>query len=278
LPPQSPSEVEIPAAAPPQVTAELRSRGEEAASGASGLENLAPEPQDAAPATLPPQAPGEIEIPAITPPPPAAASPDPESEVPGAATGSDAPPPAAQILGELAEAAEREAPRTRKVIAPPVPEPPPPLVPDADKSDETATADELAPTPSAPEPEERLGPAPSPSTAGDPKRQLAARPPAKAPLEGRILFEAGSTELSPEARGVLEGLAESLKAADAEGVELRAYATGRDSRRLSLSRGLVARGYLEKLGVEADKVFLRPLGDKATDGPSERIDFELVTP
>ena len=278
-PRQALDKTEIPTAAPPRLTTELQGLGEDAASGASGPQNLVPEPPDAAPPALPPQGPGTIEIPAMSPSPAATASPDPEPETPADATGADAPPPAAQILDELAEAAEREAPRTRTVVAPPVPEPPPPLDPDAIPSDETTAADELATAaPPAPDPEEQLGPVPAPLTTKDAGRQIAARPPAKASPEGRILFEAGSTELSPEARGVLEGLAERLKAADAEGVELRAYATGRDSRRLSLSRGLVARGYLEKLGVDPDTVFLRPLGDTATAGPSERIDFELLAP
>ncbi len=279
LPTEAPSEVEAPAAAPPEITAELQSRGEEAGSDKAGSQVLAPEPPKAAPAAPPPQAPDDIDIPAIKPPSTAAAAPDPEPELPAAATGSDAPPPAAQILDELAEAAEREAPKSRRIVAPPVPEPPPPLAPDAEASAKSAATAELAPAaPPAPNPEERLGPAPASPTTGDTEPQLAARSPAQDAFEGRILFEAGSTELSPEARGVLEGLAERLKAADAEGVELRAYATGKDSRRLSLNRGLVARSYLEKLGVDSDSVFLRPLGDKSTDGPSERIDFELVTP
>ncbi len=278
-PRQAPGKTEIPTAAPPQLTAELQGLGEDAASGASRPQIPVPEPPDAAPPALPPQGPGTIEIPAMSPSPAATALPDPEPETPAATTGSNVPPPAAQILDELAEAAEREAPRTRTIVAPPVPEPPPPLEPDAIVSEETTAETELATAaPPAPDPEEQLGPAPAPLTTKNRERQLAARPPARVPSEGRILFEAGSTELSPEARGVLEGLAKRLKAADAEGVELRAYATGRNSRRLSLSRGLVARGYLEKLGVDPDTVFLRPLGDSATDGPSERIDFELVAP
>ncbi len=201
-----------------------------------------------------------------------------ETEAEAATPG--APPAPAAILDELAE---RQAPRPGRITAPPVPEPPAPsgtATAEAPASTETAAPTPPQPAaPPAPGPEERLGPAtPAVEAPGDGGPQLTARPPAKSPLEGRILFEAGSTELSPEARSILDGLAARLLTADAEAVELRAYATGQDPRRLSLSRGLVARGYLERQGVAADKVFLRPLGDQAPEGPAERIDYQLVTP
>ena len=248
---------------------------DDAAPGASAA---APEEPEAATPPPPAADPGGAEPPAV---PATAEPPDPAP----AAAGPGAPPAPAAILGELAEAAERETPRPSKITAPPVPEPPTPSGQATAAAEASATAEAKAPTPPppaappAPGPEERLGPAaPAVATPGDGAPQLTARPPAKAPQEGQILFEAGSTELSPEARSVLESLAARLLAADAEAIELRAYATGRDPRRLSLSRGLVARGYLEKLGVAADKVFLRPLGDKAAEGPAERIDYELVMP
>ena len=261
-----------------------------------------PGPVDQAAARATAVAPGESEGPETTEPPPpegpggeataaeaAAESPAPSPAEVAAAT-PGAPPAPATILGELAE---REEPRPSKITAPPVPEPPvpepqvpePPTPSGTEAAEVSANAEAAAPippqsaAPPAPAPEERLGPAtPAVDAPDDGGPQLTARPPAKAPLEGRILFEAGSTELSPEARSILDGLAARLLTADAEAVELRAYATGLDPRRLSLNRGLVARGYLEKQGVAVDKVFLRPLGDKAPEGPAERIDYELVTP
>jgi len=267
----------------------------EAAPGAAAAETprpeARPEAQDVAPLQASPSGDGAEPVDPAPATPPAVAE--------AIAEASEAPPAPAAILDELAGAATRETPRSGRINAPPVPEPPAPLQAAAAESDRAesdgaesggaesggaesggAAAAEVAPAgpPAEPAsgPEARLGPAAAPAESSEP--QLAARPPAKVPLQGRILFEGSSTGLSPEARAVLEGLARRLLAAESESVELRAYATGRDPRRLSLSRGLVARGYLEKLGIEAEKVFLRPLGDKAADGPSERIDYEVVTP
>ena len=252
-PAKSPAAAEASIPAEPPVTAEVPA--------------LSEMPGDAMPLT--PKAPATT----VEPPPPA-----PSVDVP-AAEAPSAPPAPAAILDELAEAAQRQAPRPSKVTAPPVPEPPvPPASESVATDDQAIAARPPVSDPPSQGPEERLGPAaPTAGASADAETQLSARPLAQVPFQGQILFEAGSTELSPEARVVLDGLARRLLAAEAEAVELRAYATGRDPRRLSLSRGLVARSYLEKLGIEAEKVFLRPLGDKAAEGPAERIDYELVT-
>ncbi|MCG8597525.1 MAG: hypothetical protein MI785_24610 [Kiloniellales bacterium] len=247
----------------PAETAATPPPDEETAASALGSETAGGQ----VPAPLPAEPPGSAEAPPSTAEIAAPASPLAQGP-------AGAPPAPAAILGELAEAATREASRSGRITAPPVPEPPaPPGAATPAARDDAAPPATVA---AAPEPEKRLGPAAPAAKETD--SQISARTPVEVPLKGRILFEAGSTQLSPEARGVLEGVAGRLLAAEAEAVELRAYATGRDPRRLSLSRGLVARGYLETLGVEAEKVFLRPLGDQAAEGPVERIDYELVTP
>ena len=248
---------------------------DEAAVSAPAPETAGAAVPDPAPAPTPAGDSDDSKPPAAEAPMAAAKTEDPAPpSVERTADASSAPPAPAAILGELAEAAERQAPRSSRITAPPVPEPPAP--PSTATAEAEKTPPEAAPTP---KPEERLGPAaPAAAETAESDTQLSARPPAEVPLKGQILFEAGSTQLSPEARGVLDGLAGRLLAAEAEAIEIRAYATGRDSRRLSLSRGLAARSYLQKQGVEPEKVFLRPLGDKAAEGPAERIDYELVTP
>ena len=264
-----------------EAEAEAEPEDEAAVSGeaAASAEREGPEVAEAPPPAEDPGGADPTAAPATAESP--APSPD-EPEAEAETATPSAPPAPAAILDELAE---RQAPRPGRITAPPVPEPPAPSGTGTAAAEASASTETAAPAPPqpaappAPGPEERLGPAtPAVDAPGDGGAQLAARPPAKTPLEGRILFEAGSTELSPEARSILDGLAARLLTADAEAVELRAYATGLDPRRLSLSRGLVTRGYLEKQGVAADKVFLRPLGDQAPEGPAERIDYELVTP
>tara|TARA_Y100001960_G_scaffold330907_1_gene426301 strand:+ start:848 stop:1939 length:1092 start_codon:yes stop_codon:yes gene_type:complete len=97
----------------------------------------------------------------------------------------------------------------------------------------------------------------------------------------QILFETESDALSDADRALLQGLAGQLDANPDQRVQLRAFASSEgtsasDSRRLALSRALAVRAYLIENNVRSTRIDVRALGDKAEEGPMDRIDIVLV--
>ncbi len=97
----------------------------------------------------------------------------------------------------------------------------------------------------------------------------------------RLLFDNGSAKLSDSARGNLQSLTEKMGADEALQVQLVAYAEGTaetssQARRLSLSRALAVRSFLIDQGVRSTRMDIRALGNKAEDGPADRVDVVLV--
>lgn len=178
---------------------------------------------------------------------------------------------------------------------------PPPAVPPPPEPADSATSGTMAnvPPPPPPPPLEppaggAIPPAPEPAAIADPPRpadgrdqtasqsdgqQLAARPaaaPGAAPV--RLRFEAGSAELTEQARAKLVALTDLLLADQAQRVQLRAYAQGVEqqanaARRLSLSRARAVRAFLAERGVPTSRIDVRALGAKFQDGPPDRVDI-----
>lgn len=97
----------------------------------------------------------------------------------------------------------------------------------------------------------------------------------------RLLFEGGSAKLPEGARTQLQSLTEQLNDNQAMQVQLVAYAAGTaetssQARRLSLSRALAVRSFLIDKGVRSTRMDIRALGNKAEDGPADRVDVVLV--
>ena len=99
--------------------------------------------------------------------------------------------------------------------------------------------------------------------------------------ETRILFEAGSPDLTPEAKATLDSLAARLKADEGLRIQLQAFAGGTEetapeARRLSLKRALNVRGHLVEQDVRNTRMDVRALGIKSEDGPPDRVDAVIV--
>lgn len=215
-------------------------------------------------------------------------SPDP-SDAGGEATPDEGPAPKpSDLLSELAEAPAEQGQAGTPVAAPSVPEPPAPR--DSDREAEapapppsSALPDDVAglPPQTSAESEAELESATTPvsdSARATPSEsqeaQEAKLPPAPIePYNNQIFFESGSTELLPEARTLLQQVARQLAENEDDVVELRAYASGRDARRVSLNRAIVARAYLSELGVSSKRIVLRPLGNNGKLDRGERIDI-----
>lgn len=96
-----------------------------------------------------------------------------------------------------------------------------------------------------------------------------------------IRFAPGVAELQGDAPGVLDALAQTLKAKPSQRIALVAYASGDadqaiEARRVSLARAVAVRAYLIQHGVASTRIDVRALGNRVTDGGSaDRVD--LVT-
>ncbi len=108
----------------------------------------------------------------------------------------------------------------------------------------------------------------------------APRPAASArTLQGsRILFAPGSAKLSRAARDKLTDLAQALARSPSTRLQVVAYARSGDddpvrARRSSLSRAIAVRRFLIGKGVASIRVDVRALGDRASDGPADRVDL-----
>ncbi len=211
-------------------------------------------------------------------------APEPEPRVaarpaPSEPAGAPAPSPLIQELTEkpapapAAPAAPAQAPEAEA-------EPPPSPEPLA----ETVVRPAAAPSPEPPataEPEPEPPPPPTEALMEKPAAEIqtAALPPASAlGKQVRVLFREGSAELSDDAKGELVNVARFLEANASVRIQLLAYAKGTaDSssraRRLSLSRALAVRAFLIEKGVRSTRMDVRALGDKAPDGPIDRVDI-----
>lgn len=206
-----------------------------------------------------------------------AAAPAPQVATNGAAT--DTPPPAPAPTPRLTNPPRAAAKPAPAPAAEPKPAPPAPVA--AAKPPEPPKP---APVPVAaakpPEP-----PKPAPTVIVERPTQMAAAPPAApAPTPARpaangaarIVFEANSPGLSPDARAALDKLAADLIANPSpRKTTLKAYSaggTGPETRRLSLARGLAVRAYLIDKGVARERLDVQALGASADGGPVDRVD------
>ena len=207
--------------------------------------------------------------------PEAAARPKPEPSQPAQA------PTPSTLVRELTEkptaAPEKPPSPTREAKAEPTP-PPSPQLPAESKVQPAAPPAPLPPATAAAEPE--LPPQPAKSLTQDPaaETQTAALPPSGT-LAGqvRVLFPEDSATLSDDGKSRLAGAAAFLKANPSARVQLLSYAKGSldntsRARRLSLSRALAVRAFLIEQGVRSTRMDVRALGDKAPDGPVDRVD------
>jgi outer membrane protein OmpA-like peptidoglycan-associated protein len=93
-----------------------------------------------------------------------------------------------------------------------------------------------------------------------------------------VLFEPDSADLTEDSRLQLERVALTMSEDKSMRVQLQAFAAEDDdspnaSRRLSLSRALVVRGFLIEQGIVSTRMQVRALGDKFEDGPPDRVDI-----
>jgi outer membrane protein OmpA-like peptidoglycan-associated protein len=177
-----------------------------------------------------------------------------------------------------APAATQEA----KAAAEPPPSPAPPAEPEppAESALQPASPPPKPEPPTTVETEPEPPPPPAKSLTEKPaaETQTAALPPAGALVERvRVLFQEGSAVLSEAAKGQLTGVATFLEANASVRVQLLAYAKATSespsrARRLSLSRALAVRAFLIEQGVRSTRMDVRALGDKAPDGPVDRVD------
>lgn len=127
-----------------------------------------------------------------------------------------------------------------------------------------------APEPQAPEPSEAL--AKETSSDDEPAQNLSEQ------VLAIVNFEPGSADLNDEGRAQLERVAAAMKSDTSMRVQLQAFAGEDDdspnaSRRLSLSRALVVRGFLLEKDIVSTRMQVRALGDKFGDGPADRVDI-----
>jgi outer membrane protein OmpA-like peptidoglycan-associated protein len=254
-----------------------------------GLPAVPPATDPAAPAPRPEDAAQVVEAPPPTPapPPPPGEPAEPaaretarETDSPAAVATLPPPEPARPLAPEAPEAARvAEAPPT----PPPPGEPGEPTAREADGQAVVAIPPPPGPArPLEPAPPTALGEAP-PAAPEAPRAQpgatqSAALPPVDlAPGQVRLIFAAGTTDLSEEAKRTLETLAAQLRTEGDRRLQLLAYASGAEqgaskARRLSLSRALAVRTFLVEKGIPSRRIDLRPLGTKFEAGPADRVD------
>jgi outer membrane protein OmpA-like peptidoglycan-associated protein len=174
-------------------------------------------------------------------------------------------------------AAPSKEPKTEAMPAAPAKAPPP--APSLAQELRTATPPPAAPAESAP------AKAPEPpatkAAAAPSAAQQAARTTGEMPAPSgqvRLGFAAGSADLSDAAKEQLKGLAKRLNEDSGMRIQLLAYAAANGegtsrARRLSLSRALAVRAFLIDQGVRSTRLDVRALGDKAGDGPADRVDI-----
>jgi len=154
----------------------------------------------------------------------------------------------------------------------PVALPPPPVV----KAPAPPVAPTIAKLPAA------IAPPPLPT-------QTAALPPKPAGRgkltqgqQFRLMFGAGKATVESDAAAKLANISKSLKGNETMRLQLLAYSGGgsqtpSQARRLSLSRALVVRSQLIKLGIRSTRIDVRALGNKSEGGPPDRVDIVVTT-
>jgi outer membrane protein OmpA-like peptidoglycan-associated protein len=197
-----------------------------------------PKPEAPKPATPKPQ-PQQTASAAPTPPPP---PPAPSASSAAAATPPAPPPPAPP------------APTRSASVTPP---PPPPAVPRQEPTQASAPA--AATSAPAPQPS-------SQSASGD---------------TTRIAFPNGQSQLPGDAAAKLDPVIAKLKQDSGLRLQLMAYANGdqdgaNKARRLSLSRALAVRAYLIDNDIASTRMDVRALGNRADDGPADRVDLVVI--
>ncbi|HVZ10622.1 OmpA family protein [Rhodopila sp.] len=97
----------------------------------------------------------------------------------------------------------------------------------------------------------------------------------------RLLFGAGSADLSPDSAASLKQLASGAGKADSTTFNVLAYAAGSKddpstARRLSLARAMAVRSALIGGGVPSARIYVRALGNEAGKGPVDRVDVSVM--
>ncbi len=97
----------------------------------------------------------------------------------------------------------------------------------------------------------------------------------------RLTFAPGESALSPPSNASVKELVATTPLADDTTFNVLAYAPGTaddpsTARRVSLSRAMAIRGALVAAGVPSARIFVRALGDRAGDGPSDRADISVT--
>lgn len=159
-----------------------------------------------------------------------------------------------------------------KVTPPPAPALPPP--PSATPAKPAANVPAVA-----------AGPSPAPTTPGSSTAATGTPPPLNVPALGAessesskssVGFAKDTTELSDDAKGQLNGIADKVKASQGS-VRVIAYASGTAdeasmARRVSLSRALSIRAFLISKGVNQLSINVQALGNQVPGGPADRAD------
>ncbi|MEQ9349055.1 MAG: OmpA family protein, partial [Alphaproteobacteria bacterium] len=109
--------------------------------------------------------------------------------------------------------------------------------------------------------------------------QTAALPPSA--RQERLLFAAETAALPEGVEPLLDAIISRMAADETLRLQILAYAAGTaetssQARRLSLSRALAVRKYLIDNGIGGTRMDVRALGNRAEDGPADRVDLMLV--
>lgn len=237
------------AAPPPEVQALIQGR--------SGSAPARPAARSAAPASAPP--PGPVSAPT----PVRRAEPEQTASAPATASAPSQQPRASTSSAGSASAV-----------------PPPPSIPAPSR-----TAAAPPPPPPALPKSEPAQPVSAPAVAATSAAAPSASPPPSAQSAGgdttRIAFPSGQSQLPADAGGSLDPVVARLKQDDQLRVQLMAYAGGdqdgaNKARRLSLSRALAVRAYLIDNDIASTRMDVRALGNRADNGPADRVDLVLI--
>lgn len=134
-------------------------------------------------------------------------------------------------------------------------------------------------------------PPPAPQTAALTTPPISDRPKAGPASAGQVIvkgdglsvvFTEGGATLPDQAKQELLRLVQRLDQDQSLQLQLMAYAEGDEAsaskaRRLSLSRALAVRSYLMDQGLRSTRIEVRALGNKAGDGPGDRVDISLTS-
>jgi outer membrane protein OmpA-like peptidoglycan-associated protein len=174
--------------------------------------------------------------------------------------------PAAPARPLATSAPSTNAPSTP--VVKPVAAPSAPVPPNAATVPSTVT---LIPAPALPTEQPSAPPSSTTIAAPAPK-------PEPLPPPVRLLFEAGTTDLTPVDEAAIRELAHAIPTTDSSSVNVVAYAAGKPddastARRLSLSRGMAVQSVLLASGVPSTQIYVRALGAAASDGPADRVEL-----